>query len=141
MQSRAGSNGTTNAHAHCGSILAPVALCLLLMVCYICGGAAVLNRLESWSFLDGSYFCFMSLSTIGFGDLLPGILPVGNNGTVWFCSVYILTGMALTAMCFNILHDEIVHRLRHHIGTLQNSAKDHKAEETAIGAANGAAPS
>ncbi|XP_047098479.1 potassium channel subfamily K member 18-like [Schistocerca piceifrons] len=109
---------------HGPAILAPVALCLLLMVCYICAGAAVLNRLEHWSFLDGSYFCFMSLSTIGFGDLLPGSESCGRdaNGTIWFCSIYILTGMALTAMCFNILHDEIVHRLRHHMGQIAREA-------------------
>ncbi|XP_049840426.1 uncharacterized protein LOC126285157 [Schistocerca gregaria] len=139
---RSGSSSPVQAsqRAHCGSILAPVALCLLLMVCYICAGAAVLNRLEHWSFLDGSYFCFMSLSTIGFGDLLPGgyytvasknsAVPVtvhttggrDANGTIWFCSIYILTGMALTAMCFNILHDEIVHRLRHHMGQIAREA-------------------
>lgn len=62
----------------------------------------------------------MSLSTIGFGDMVPGSYPRYNiadsrNVTVWFCSCYIMSGMALTAMCFNILHDEIVHRLNHHI--------------------------
>ena len=62
----------------------------------------------------------MSLSTIGFGDMVPGSYPThnssasANNVTVWFCSCYIMSGMALTAMCFNILHDEIVHRLSHH---------------------------
>lgn len=37
-----------------------------------------------------------------------------SNATIWFCSIYIVSGMALTAMCFNVVHDEIVHRLRHH---------------------------
>ena len=60
----------------------------------------------------------MSLSTIGFGDMVPGSYPHYNiheskNITIWFCSCYIMSGMALTAMCFNILHDEIVHRLNH----------------------------
>lgn len=60
----------------------------------------------------------MSLSTIGFGDMVPGSYPRhtladSRNVTVWFCSCYIMSGMALTAMCFNILHDEIVHRLSH----------------------------
>lgn len=60
----------------------------------------------------------MSLSTIGFGDMVPGSYPKNSlldsrNETIWFCSCYIMSGMALTAMCFNILHDEIVHRLSH----------------------------
>ena len=27
---------------------------------------------EEWSYLDGAYFSFVTLSTIGFGDLVPG---------------------------------------------------------------------
>lgn len=50
--------------------------------------------------------------------MVPGSYPHNNytestNITIWFCSCYIMSGMALTAMCFNILHDEIVHRLAH----------------------------
>ncbi|XP_026684902.1 outward-rectifier potassium channel TOK1-like, partial [Diaphorina citri] len=39
---------------------------------YICIGAGVFAAWEEWSFLDGAYFCFVTLSTIGFGDLVPG---------------------------------------------------------------------
>lgn len=140
-----------------GSILAPVLLCLCIMMCYICGGAVVLTRLEAWTFLDGSYFCFMSLSTIGFGDLVPGGIissssrnssgrSVGSfgsgNGTVWFCSLYILSGMALTAMCFNILHDEIVHRLRHHMthSLLHYKDSSSKGSNNILEDANGGDP-
>jgi hypothetical protein len=54
----------------------------------------------------------MALSTIGFGDLMPG-LRKDSTATLWFCSIYIMSGMALTAMCFNVLHDEIMHRIKH----------------------------
>ncbi|KAL4712339.1 hypothetical protein ACJJTC_001500 [Scirpophaga incertulas] len=98
------------------SILAPVSLCLAAIFTYIFFGALILYQLEGWSPIDGVYFCFMSLSTIGFGHLAPGATQKNgaSTGTVWFCSIYIMTGLALTAMCFNVLHDEIVHRLRHH---------------------------
>ncbi|KAJ8681071.1 hypothetical protein QAD02_016858 [Eretmocerus hayati] len=100
------------------TILAPISICLGAMICYIVAGAFTLHKLEGWTFIDASYFCFMSLSTIGFGDMVPGSYPSqsapeARNITVWFCSCYIMSGMALTAMCFNILHDEIVHRLSH----------------------------
>ncbi|KAH0564257.1 hypothetical protein KQX54_010845 [Cotesia glomerata] len=100
------------------TIFAPISICLGAMLCYIVAGAFTLYKLEGWSFLDASYFCFMSLSTIGFGDMVPGLYLRHNtmdskNLTLWFCSCYIMSGMALTAMCFNILHDEIVHRLAH----------------------------
>jgi hypothetical protein len=128
-------------------------------MCYICGGAVVLTRLEEWTFLEGSYFCFMSLSTIGFGDLVPGgIISYhlanrnssgrnagsfgSGNGTVWFCSLYILSGMALTAMCFNILHDEIVHRLKHHVRHSLHLDKDSssKGSNNFLEDANGGDP-
>ncbi|XP_011630295.1 TWiK family of potassium channels protein 18 [Pogonomyrmex barbatus] len=100
------------------TILAPISICLGAMLCYIIAGAFTLHKLDGWSFIDASYFCFMSLSTIGFGDMVPGSYPRhslanSRNVTIWFCSCYIMSGMALTAMCFNILHDEIVHRLSH----------------------------
>ena len=104
---------TTESHVsmHGLSILAPICLCLCMMCVYIVIGALVLLRLENWPLMDGIYFCFMALSTIGFGDMMPG-LRKDSSATLWFCSIYIMSGMALTAMCFNVLHDEIMHRLK-----------------------------
>ncbi|XP_049767886.1 potassium channel subfamily K member 3-like, partial [Schistocerca cancellata] len=88
----------------------PVSLCLCIVVAYVCAGALLFNRLENWTFLEGSFFCFTSLGTIGFGDLVPG----GLDGTahqqlsVIASSAYILVGMALVAMCFNLVQDEVV---------------------------------
>ncbi|XP_076660759.1 uncharacterized protein LOC143364147 [Halictus rubicundus] len=102
------------------TILAPISICLGAILCYIVAGAFTLHKLDDWSFVDASYFCFMSMSTIGFGDMVPGSYPRQNlyesrNVTIWFCSCYIMSGIAITAMCFNILHDEIVHRLSHQV--------------------------
>ncbi|XP_072934343.1 TWiK family of potassium channels protein 18-like [Epargyreus clarus] len=107
------------------SILAPISLCLAAIFTYIFFGALVLYQLEGWSPIDGVYFCFMSLSTIGFGHLAPGVTQKNgaSSGTVWFCSIYIMTGLALTAMCFNVLHDEIVHRLRHQEKMMKTTQK------------------
>ena len=89
------------------------------MVSYICGGAVLFGEWEGWSFLDGSYFCFITLSTIGFGDIVPGdslegdgeaaleLLP-GVNLQFVFCSMYILIGMAVIAMCFNLMQEKVV---------------------------------
>lgn len=85
------------------------------MAAYIGCGAAVLYRLEAGSrtYLDCVFFCFMLLSTIGYGNSpRPLDMALAGTATVWFCSVYILSGMALTAMCFNIVHHGVSTKLR-----------------------------
>ncbi|XP_052751802.1 TWiK family of potassium channels protein 9-like [Galleria mellonella] len=104
------------------SILAPVLLCLAAIFIYITIGAIVLYKLDNMSIIDGFYFCFMALSTIGFGNIIPGMSYTTISGvryytinsvTLWFCSAYTLTGLALTAMCFGVIHDEIIYRIKH----------------------------
>ncbi|GFT68675.1 hypothetical protein NPIL_500641 [Nephila pilipes] len=93
----------------------PITLCLLILVSYISGGAVLFSLWEGWGFLDGSYFCFVTLSTIGFGDLVPGDSVVSDEGTqekLVICSLYLLIGMALIAMCFNLMQEEVIHKVR-----------------------------
>jgi len=93
----------------------PITLCLLILTSYVCGGGALFSLWENWNYLDGSYFCFVTLSTIGFGDLVPGASVVGNSGSegkLVICSLYLLAGMALLAMCFNLMQEEVIHKLR-----------------------------
>lgn len=89
----------------------PVTLCLIIVLAYICSGAVLFHRLENWSLLEGSYFCFTSLGTIGFGDLLPG--QNAEEISLCACSAYILTGMALVAMCFSLVQDEVYNLLKY----------------------------
>ena len=98
----------------------PISLSLTVMISYICGGAILFGELEKWDFLDGSYFCFITLTTIGFGDMVPGdavgdgegddviaYLP-GINLQFIFCSLYIIFGMAVIAMCFSLMQEKTV---------------------------------
>lgn len=93
----------------------PITLCLFILVGYISAGAALFSLWEGWGFLDGSYFCFVTLSTIGFGDLVPGDSVVSDEGTqekLVMCSLYLLIGMALIAMCFNLMQEEVILKVR-----------------------------
>ncbi|XP_014479169.1 PREDICTED: uncharacterized protein LOC106746744 isoform X3 [Dinoponera quadriceps] len=94
----------------------PISLCLVIMLVYICGGAVMFNRLEGWSLLEGGYFCFTSLGTIGFGDLMPtgrnAPSPTLEELSLCACSLYILAGMGLIAMCFNLVQEEVVRVVR-----------------------------
>ena len=142
----------------------PISLSLFLLITYVTGGGMLFSIWESeWGLLEGSYFCFISLSTIGFGDLVPGSSVVSGDGgsqVSWIglnelfnaiaipmmppidlitfllffllpllllllpfnlpsfeqsriylieqermviCSLYLLAGLALIAMCFNLV--------------------------------------
>ncbi|KAK4878866.1 hypothetical protein RN001_011372 [Aquatica leii] len=93
------------------TVRVPLILCLIIILGYICLGAVLFHRLENWTILEGSYFCFTSLGTIGFGDLMPG----QNTEDISLCtsSAYILVGMALVAMCFSLVQDQVVSLFRY----------------------------
>ncbi|XP_014275573.1 two pore potassium channel protein sup-9 isoform X1 [Halyomorpha halys] len=86
----------------------PIFLTILIVIIYIIGGAFIFNKLENWTFIEGSYFCFTSLGTIGFGELIPGAASGTNGISVFVSSAFILIGMAIVAMCFNLIQDETV---------------------------------
>lgn len=68
---------------------------LLVLNRYIWGGAVLFAKWEDWNMLDGSYFCFVSLSTIGFGDIVPGDKIYSGQGlelSFIFCSMYLMLG-------------------------------------------------
>ncbi|XP_054087033.1 uncharacterized protein LOC105220042 [Zeugodacus cucurbitae] len=124
---------STAAHTLRWSLVLPVGFCVLLLLAYVTFGSLVIAVLEQWSLFDGVYFCFMSLTTIGFCDLLPGVhaRPATSTSTVvvWFCAAYILSGLTLTSMCVNMLHEEFLQRMRvvvkfKKMSTSRNTAKE-----------------
>ncbi|XP_057703345.1 potassium channel subfamily K member 1b [Corythoichthys intestinalis] len=66
-------------HMHWGiskplvAIIHSCLLALLAVSCFFLIPAAIFSALEdNWNFLESFYFCFISLSTIGLGDYVPG---------------------------------------------------------------------
>lgn len=80
----------------------PVSFALFLLVTYMMFGAVVFSIWEGWNFFDSLYFVFISMSTIGFGDLVPQ-QPKRMIGTF----IYLLFGLALTSMCINVVQEKI----------------------------------
>lgn len=109
----------------------PITVCLTLVVSYICGGAWFFSVSEEWTFLNASYFCFVTLSTIGFGDLVPGrtVMSTSKDGqmTLAICALYLLFGMALLAMSLNLVKEKVIETVRiigERIGILVNDDDD-----------------
>jgi len=44
---------------------------IIIMISSWAGGALTFYYTEGWSLIEATYFCFISFSTIGFGDLVP----------------------------------------------------------------------
>lgn len=90
----------------------PIILSLLLIVLYIALGTFVFHTTERWNLVDGCYFSFASLATIGFGDLKPGlyastISAKAEDVAVGVCCLYILVGIVVIAMCFNLIQEDM----------------------------------
>jgi potassium channel subfamily K protein len=45
----------------------PISVTLSLLTSYLILGAVLFSEWENWKFLDGAYFCFVTLATIGLG--------------------------------------------------------------------------
>ncbi|KAK3913996.1 Two pore potassium channel protein sup-9 [Frankliniella fusca] len=91
----------------------PIWLCVFLVVSYIFGGAFLFAEWEQWDFLDSAYFCFITLTTIGFGDFVPAQRVTGNaHVSIALCSLYLLFGIALLAMSFNLVQEEVINSVR-----------------------------
>jgi len=106
----------------------PILLSIILVVAYIIGGAFLFQMWEGWSFLDSSYFCFITLTTIGFGDLTPDQKNVDGEQRIALCSLYLLFGIAMIAMSFNLVQEEVINSVKS-VGKMLGILKDNEDDE------------
>ncbi|GAB1859539.1 Potassium channel subfamily K member 9 [Camponotus japonicus] len=109
----------------------PIWLCVFLVVSYIFGGAYLFSEREKWSFLDSAYFCFITLTTIGFGDFVPAYKLDAQYG-IALCSLYLLFGIALLAMSFNLVQEEVINNVKSvakRLGIIKETDDEAEAED------------
>lgn len=75
--------------------LAAVALLFLYLAC---GAGMFMLWEDDWDFFEGFYFCFVTMTTIGFGDLVPK-----KPKYTLLCTLYILVGLALTSTIIELV--------------------------------------
>ncbi|XP_032399198.1 potassium channel subfamily K member 3a [Etheostoma spectabile] len=71
----------------------------------LCLGALAFSHFEGWSFFHAYYYCFITLTTIGFGDYvaLQNEHALQNKPEyVVFSFIYILTGLAVIGAFLNL---------------------------------------
>ncbi|CAH1393005.1 unnamed protein product [Nezara viridula] len=106
----------------------PIWLCVFLVVSYIVGGAFLFSDWEDWGYADSAYFCFITLTTIGFGDFVPAQRVTNKNGemSIALCSLYLLFGIALLAMSFNLVQEEVIANVKavaKHLGIIKDDGE------------------
>ncbi|MGR3462876.1 MAG: potassium channel family protein [Roseovarius sp.] len=65
---------------------------LILLAAVIVGGTVFFRLVEGWSWLDSYFFTVVTLSTVGYGNLVPATVA-GKIGT----TVFIITGLGIFA--------------------------------------------
>ncbi|XP_055373770.1 TWiK family of potassium channels protein 18 [Condylostylus longicornis] len=116
-------------------IIVPSTACLWVITFYILTGTTMFAHWEKWSYLDSIYFCMTSLCKIGFGDFVPGakivnaltnesqniteiveltstekekeFLELDSQTKFAINFLYMLIGMSLVAMCYNLMREEV----------------------------------
>ncbi|KRZ39666.1 TWiK family of potassium channels protein 7 [Trichinella pseudospiralis] len=83
---------------------------LSIFIFYNAAGALLFTSMERWSFMDSLYFCFISISTVGFGDFVPKNDP-------WYIVLYCYTalGIAITTMCIDLVGTRYITKI-HYFG-------------------------
>ena len=54
------------------SAMIPLMVTMGILIIYLLFGALIFSGYEEWSMLNSIYYSFITLSTIGFGDYVPG---------------------------------------------------------------------
>ncbi|XP_047437807.1 potassium channel subfamily K member 15-like [Mugil cephalus] len=79
---------------------------LLSCMSVLCIGAAAFSHFEGWTFFNAYYYCFITLTTIGFGDfvaLQKRDALQRQPGYVAFCFMYILVGLTVIGAFLNLV--------------------------------------
>ncbi|KAB0405751.1 hypothetical protein E2I00_001592, partial [Balaenoptera physalus] len=82
----------------------PLPIIALVVFAYVSCAAAILPIWEKQlNFENAFYFCFVTLTTIGFGDI------VLEHPHFFFFSIYIIVGMEIVCMSFKLVQNRLIH--------------------------------
>lgn len=92
---------------------------LAILVCYALGGSLLFSVIFLWDISDSVYFVFSTLSTVGFGDIVPQdsliFLMLGG---------YILVGLSVYSLWLESVAGNIESQLAEMISRLENQRMD-----------------
>ncbi|XP_073529390.1 potassium channel subfamily K member 16-like [Phyllobates terribilis] len=97
----------------------------------------IFSYVEGWSYGEGFYFAFITLSTIGFGDYVLGTDPNKHYISIYrsLAALWIIFGLAWLAMVFNLaaeMVEKLIHLRIHKAQVMAEEAAAQKAEERSV---------
>jgi hypothetical protein len=110
----------------------PFLLLLFVIVLYIMSGAYLFQYFENWELSQTAYFVFVTLSTVGFGDFVPGQESNDPRSNIKLIAIafYSLFGMSIIGMCFRLVQRAAVRTFRKVIFKLKRFFNPAKKIET-----------
>ncbi|XP_067411283.1 potassium channel subfamily K member 16-like [Emydura macquarii macquarii] len=101
---------------------------------FLCLPSLVFKVVEGWSYSEGVYFAFITLSTIGFGDYVIGKQPDRNYPSYYrtLVAIWIIFGLAWIALLFNLLTtvlEDPEKKLAQHLHKMGKAGKDNEEKQ------------
>ncbi|VIO98831.1 Uncharacterized protein BM_BM3727 [Brugia malayi] len=90
----------------------PIAISVVITWIFICSATFCLWE-KDWDYFVAFYFFFISLSTIGLGDITPT-----QPKYLLMLFIYIIIGLSLVSMCINLIQSEMART--YEVGQLDN---------------------
>lgn len=80
---------------------------LFVLVFFFLIPAAVYSHIEGWSYLNSFYYCFISLSTVGLGDYVPGDHVDQKHRHMYkiFSTIYLIVGVMVMVWLLQIFSE------------------------------------
>lgn len=116
MEDKAGGDSYNQQLPQKSRVIVPSTACLWVLAAYVATGTVTFVTLEDWSYLDSTFFCVTSLCKIGIENFVP-VGSVTDAATdhpmkLVIKFVYLLLGMGIIAMCFDLMREDVQVRVR-----------------------------
>ncbi|CAI5455064.1 unnamed protein product [Caenorhabditis angaria] len=95
----------------------PVFMVLFVLLAYTAIGGFLFQSWEGLPYFEAFYFCFITMATVGFGDIVPT-----EQVYMFFTMAYIIFGLSLATMCIDLAGTEYIRKI-HYLGSKMEDAK------------------